>query len=111
MAVQKFSPATGVGSSAHSPTTHQQHEDQAPLRERRLEYFFQRQSSEDFTTRILGGTPSHDHVGSMEAKLEKLAEQIGKADDNGSSKVGGDAAQISGEARREQEQGRWQLIC
>ncbi|RYP18207.1 hypothetical protein DL765_004064 [Monosporascus sp. GIB2] len=100
MADQIFSPTTDLGTSAHSPTAHQQHKDEAPLRERRLHYFFQQQSSRDFTTRILGGTPSHDHVGSMKARIEKLAKQIGKADDNGSSKVGGDTAQISGEARR-----------
>ncbi|RYP56057.1 hypothetical protein DL769_009990 [Monosporascus sp. CRB-8-3] len=125
MADQIFSPATGLSSSAHSPyvlysipaqcvdatdryisTAHPRHDDEASLREHRLKYLFRQPSNEDFTSRVLGGASSYDHVGSMKAKLEKLAEQIGKPDDSGSSKVRGDAAQINNKVRKEQKRGQ-----
>ncbi|RYP33738.1 hypothetical protein DL767_004605 [Monosporascus sp. MG133] len=96
MANQISSLATGPGSSAQTPTARPQHEDEAPLREHRLEYLFQQPSNEDFTVRILGGASSHDHAGSMKAKLEEFAKQMENTDENGSSKAGGNAAQING---------------
>ncbi|RYP74416.1 hypothetical protein DL770_007614 [Monosporascus sp. CRB-9-2] len=98
MANQLSSLATGPGSSAQTPTSHPQHEDEAPLREHRLEYLFQQRSNEDFTAWILGGASSHDRFGSIEAKLEKLEKQIGK--------TGGNTAQTSGKVRKEQKEGQ-----